>query len=86
MIWAALKYPLPACTITEREGDLITKELCKCLLPKLGANRNFPNVYRYAPASLQGLELPLIYIKQEIGHLRQVLTQSMAPLTPVQGV
>jgi hypothetical protein len=74
MIWAALKYPLPACTITEKEGEMITKELYKSLLPKLGANRNFPHVYRYAPASLQGLELPLIYVEQEIGHLRQILT------------
>ena len=74
MIWAALKYPLPACTITEKEGEMITKELYKSLLPKLGANRNFPHVYRYAPASLQGLELPLIYVEQEIGHLHQILT------------
>jgi hypothetical protein len=74
MIWSSLKYPLPACTITETEGETITKELYKCLLPKLGANRNYPHVYRYAPASFQGLDLPLIYIEQAIGHLRQVLT------------
>ena len=74
MIWAALKYTLPAYTITEKKGEVITKALYKSLLPKLGANRNFPNVYCYAPASLQGMELPLIYIEQELGHLRQVLT------------
>jgi hypothetical protein len=74
MIWAALKYPFPACMITEKEGEMITKELYKCLLPKLGANRNFPNVNCYVPASFQGLELPLIYIEQAIGHLHQILT------------
>jgi hypothetical protein len=76
MIWAALKCPLPACTIMEKEGETITKELYKCLLPKLGANQNFPNVHRHAPALLQGLELPLLYVEQEIGHLRQILTHS----------
>jgi hypothetical protein len=65
----------------EKEGEMITKELYKCLLPKLGANRNFPNVYCYAPASLQGLEVPLIYIEQEIGHLHQILTHSTIAMT-----
>jgi hypothetical protein len=81
MIWAALKYPLPACMITEKEGEAITKALHKSLLPKLGANQNFPKVYRYAPASLQGMELPLIYIEQEIGHLCQVLTHGAIDTT-----
>ena len=69
MIWSSLRYPLPACTLTASQGELITKELYKCLLPKLGANRNYPSVYHHAPASLQGLEIPLIYVEQEIGHL-----------------
>ena len=60
---------------------MITKELYKSLLPKLGANRNFPNVYRYAPASFQGLEVPLIYVEQENGHLRQILTHGAIPTT-----
>jgi hypothetical protein len=38
-------------------------------------------VYRHAPASLQGLDIPLIYIEQEIGHIRQVLTHGAIPTT-----
>jgi hypothetical protein len=60
---------------------MITKELYKCLLPKLGANCNFPKVYQYAPASLQGLEVPLVYIEQEIGHLCHVLTNGAITTT-----
>lgn len=69
MIWASLKDPLPACTITNKDGETITRELYKCFLPKLGANRNYPIVYRHAPPSLQGLGLPSIYVEQAIGQL-----------------
>jgi hypothetical protein len=70
MIWSSLKYPLPACTITEQECLTITKELHWSLLPKRGAMRNYPLVYHHAPASLQGLGFPLlIHIEQAIGHL-----------------
>jgi hypothetical protein len=81
MIWSSLRYPLPACTLTASQGDLITRELYKNLLPKLGANRNYPSVYRHAPASLQGLDIPLLYIEQEISHIRQVLTHGAIPTT-----
>jgi hypothetical protein len=45
MIWASLWYPLPACNITEHEGTMITRELHKCLHPKMGAVRNYPLAY-----------------------------------------
>ena len=47
----------------------------------MGANRNYPLAYRHGPASLQGLEFPLIYIEQCIGHLRQVLTHGAIDTT-----
>jgi hypothetical protein len=81
MIWSSLRYPLPACTLTASQGELITKELYKNLLPKLGANRNYPGAYRHSPASLQGMDIPLLYIEQEIGHIRQVLTHGAIPTT-----
>jgi hypothetical protein len=61
MIWASLKYPLPACTLTELESESITKELFKSLLPKLGVCQNIPKVFRHAPARFQGLDFPLLY-------------------------
>jgi hypothetical protein len=81
MIWSSLKYPLPACNITEQEGMSITQELHCCLLPKMGANCNYPLVYRHAPASLQGLEFPAIYLEQGIGQLHQVLTHGAIATT-----
>jgi hypothetical protein len=50
MIWPPLQYPLPACNLTEQQGNQITKKLYRQILPSLGACRNFPLVYRYAPA------------------------------------
>jgi len=74
MIWPSLRYPLPACNLSESQGDLIHKLLYRQILPSLGACRNFPLIYRHAPASLQGLALPHAYVEQEISHLCMVLT------------
>ena len=50
-IWASLRHPLLACTLSDKQGPLITKRLYTSLLPKMGANHNFPLVYHHAPAS-----------------------------------
>jgi hypothetical protein len=81
MIWASLKYPLPACTITESESQVITKELFKALLPRLGACRTCPKVYRHAPAKFQGLDIPNLYVERGIGQLRQILVHGAIPTT-----
>ena len=65
--------PLPACTITEKQGSLITKELYTNLLPKMGANHNFPLAHCHAPTALQGLGLPQVHVEQLIGQIRQIL-------------
>ena len=69
MIWPSLRYPLPACTLSYNEGEQVHTGLYHQILPSLGACRNFPLVYRYAPASLQGLALPHTYVEQCIGQL-----------------
>jgi hypothetical protein len=74
MIWPSLRYPLPACNLTEQQGNQITKTLYCQILPSLGACRNFPLVYRYAPASLNGLALPHPYVEQGIAHIGLILT------------
>jgi hypothetical protein len=72
-MWASLKYPLPACTLTEKQGTSVTKELYKALLPKMGTNLSFPMVYCHAPMALQGLGLPRLHVEQGISQIRQVL-------------
>ena len=64
MIWPSLKYPLTATTLTEKQGAQIMSSLYKVLVPKLGANRGFPNAYRYAPHCFHGLALPAPYLSQ----------------------
>jgi hypothetical protein len=73
MMWASLKYLLPVCTIMEKQGMTITKELYKALLPKMGTNRTYPTVYHHTPAALQGLGLPHLHIEQGISQIHQVL-------------
>ena len=74
MIWPSLRYPLPACNLTEQQGNQITKKLYRQILPSLGACRNYPLVYRHAPASLNGLALPHPYVEQGIAHIGLILT------------
>jgi hypothetical protein len=74
MIWPSLRYPLTACTLTEAQGAEITQTLYKYALPSLGACRNFPLAYRYAPTSLQGLALPHPYFEQGIQQICLILT------------
>jgi len=74
MIWASIKYPLPATTMTHQEGSDISSILFTTVLPKLGAVRSFPKVFQYAPTELQGLALPHTKVEQEIDHLKKILT------------
>ena len=74
MIWPSLKYPLPACNMTEIEGKSILTGFYKNVLPKMGICRNIPLVFRYAPTCLQGLGLPDPYVEQGIAQIKFLLT------------
>lgn len=74
MIRPSLRYPLLACNLTEVEGEQIVKLLYRQILPTLGACRNFPMVFWYAPAALNGLALPHPYFEQAIAHISLILT------------
>jgi hypothetical protein len=74
MIWPSLRYPLPASNLTEQQGEQITKAFYRDILPSLGACRNYPTVYRHAPAALNGLALPHPHVEQGIAHVCLVLT------------
>ena len=83
MLWPALRYPLAATTFTPEEGEAIMIRLYQNILPTLGCARTFPKVYRHGPACLQGLELPSIYVEQEICHIRDLLVHGA--ISTVQG-
>jgi len=74
MVWASIKYPLPATTMTHQQGSEISSILFTTVLPKLGAVHSFPKVYRYAPMELQGLALHPAKVEQEINHIHKILT------------
>ena len=42
-------------------------------LPKCGIVRTFPITHRHLPSQYQGLNLPLLYLEQEIGKLNAIL-------------
>ena len=48
--------------------------LYKLILLTLGASKSLPNVYRFAPLSLQGLEAPNFYVEQGICKVSKLLT------------
>ena len=65
-IWRTMAYLLPVMTLTEEQGEWITKELYRKLLPAMGVNRNFTRAYRHALKMFQGMGLPEIKVEQTI--------------------
>ena len=57
-IWCTIAYPLPVMTLTEEQGEWLTKELYTKLLPAMVVNRNFHRAYLHASKISQGMGLP----------------------------
>lgn len=72
-IWPSLRYPLPATTMTRKEGAEVVGPLYHRILPSLGANRNFPKVFRHGPPELQGLDMPQPDVEQGIYHITAIM-------------
>ena len=81
-IWPSLKFPLPVCTMTWAQGDTVIRSLYKSLLPALGANRNYPKLWRHAPTDFMGLDLPHPYVEQGIAHISNLLTLGASDSLP----
>ena len=64
--WPALKYALPALSLSKEEGDKLMRPLYKSLLPKLGVVGSLPFEYRYGSLKYHGLGLPNIYLENII--------------------
>ena len=73
-IWSLLSYPLAACSFSKAEADRLMSALYKLILLTLGASKSLPNVYCFAPLSLQGLEAPNFYVEQGIHKVSKLLT------------
>ena len=63
-----------ACSFLKAEADRLTSALYKLILLTLGASKFLPNVYHFAPLSLQGLEAPNFYVEQGICKVSKLLT------------
>ena len=72
-IMAKIRYSTDSSTFSREECDDLQKPIYKTMLPKIGLNKHLPLAFRYAPKSLQGLELPNIYTDQGIGQLQHFL-------------
>ena len=72
-IWATLRYPLAALTMTESQCDKLVQPIYSCILPQMGVNRHIAKLYRYEPKGFHSLGLPNLYTDQGIEQLKQVL-------------
>ena len=73
-IHRSLIYPLPALTIPESTLQKMSDTLYWGSLSKCGIIRTFPIRYRHLPKKYQGLNLPSLYLEQEIGKISEIIT------------
>ena len=82
-IAAKLKYPLAACTFTERECTSIMAPAIRAALPKSGISRTMNTSVRDAPITSGGLGVPNLY--KLMGTLRTaLLVYQCWPKTPTR--
>ena len=73
-LWPSISYVLPVASLNEKDGHRISTELYRPLLPKIGCNRNYPNLLKYNPPYLLGLNLYDPYIEHGIEKIKAFLT------------
>jgi len=72
-IHRTLSYPLPTLSIPEHDLQLLSDTLYWKTLPKCGIVRTFPIYARTLPYTYQGLNLPDLYLEQEISKVKELL-------------
>ena len=80
-IWRSIDYKLKSSTMSKKQGDCIATTLYRSILPRLGAARTLPNVYRYAPLEYQGLDLRHPHTEQAIHQLHRIMVHGTASTT-----
>lgn len=74
-----LQYTLPALSLSEKECQKIINKLYTACLPKFGIVSSLPLKRMYLPYTYQGgLQLHDLYIKQDIGHIHEILQVSVS--------
>ena len=67
-IWRSIDYKLRVTTFSYKQGEEIAAALYRPLIPRLGAARTFPLLFRYAPRCYLGLGLLHPYTEQRHTH------------------
>jgi len=68
-----LTYPLPVCSLTQKQCRVIQAPALAALLPKLHLNRHSPRAVLFGGLKYGGLELPELYTDQGYGQLRLLI-------------
>ena len=75
-IHKSLQYPLVTTAISYEKLQKVSNKLYWKSLPKCGIVRTFPIRYRHLPTHYQGLGLPDLYLEQELGKIRELISFS----------
>jgi len=75
-IHRTLSYPLPALSLPESDLQELSDTLYWKTLPKCGIVQTFPIYARHLPYKYQGLNLPNLYLEQEISKVKELLNFS----------
>jgi len=72
-IMKTIEYPLPACTLTEKQCNFIMAPIVQTALNALGICRNLARDIVYGPKKFQGLGLKHPYTTMGIAHIRFIM-------------
>jgi hypothetical protein len=65
-----LTYPLPCCSLTQKQCRAIQATALEALLPKLHLNRHTPRAVLFGGQKYGGIDIPELYTDQGYGQLK----------------
>jgi hypothetical protein len=68
-----LTYPLPVCSLTQKQCRVIQAPALAALLPKLHLNHHTPRAVLFGGLRYGGLDLPELYTDQGYGQLKLLI-------------
>jgi len=73
-IHKTLLYPLSALTLPQRKLEKLSNKLSSASIPKCNICCSFPIDFRYLPHKYHGLNLPDLYLEQQVGQIRELIS------------
>ena len=70
VIWASMRYGLPAYAIKKEEGNKLIKEIFRPLLNAIGVHSKFPTDIMTLPVKYMGLGIPDPYVEGGITRVK----------------